>query len=631
MRRSLVFCGGTALVSLLAGCGSSTVQQQQAAVPIAGQSLTLSATSFDFGQEIVGNTLTRTVAKATNSSSVAATLSLAVQGDASFAVAQGVAGECGASVAAGSSCDLDVVYTPTKTASSAAVLDLDGDLQTTVSLTGQSAVLTAGVVSTTTNPYVAQYTLSSPFPVTLTVAFGPTTAYGRATSPVTIAAAGGTASVYVAGMQAGSTNHMQAVLTFANGAQAADVDHTFTAGAALPGIPASFPVTVTGTPQPGIELIDPVAGPVPSTAIATDLAGNVIWAYPFADADANARLDPVKLLPNGHMLAMVAPISYPLGVVSAINDLREFDLVGNIVRQLSIETLNAELSVAGFPLRADVFSHDFATLPNGHTLVIVTTDRVFTDLAGLPGQTDVAADAVVDLDANWNPVWVWNEFDHFDINRRPYAFPDWMHTNSVAYSPDDGDFVVSIRHQNWIVKVNYQNGAGDGSLVWTMGEGGDFELVGGADPTDWFYAQHDAQFVGAKTAGVFQMTVMDNGDDREFPAGVVCGSPGVLPCFYTTIQELEVNETAKTATLLFHQFLSPDIYSFFGGNTELLANGDFEYALSGVTAGSLIYEVTPGATLASTPAPVWQMTLPGSNAYRGFRMPSLYPGVQWTQ
>ena len=609
----------------LAGCGSS-IKQETAPTP---SPLQLSATSFDFGQTIVGAALTRTVAKLTNPTPDAAVLTLAVGGDASFALAQGVAGECGSLLAAGSSCDLDVVYMPSAAAASAGTLNVVGST-TAVVLSGQSAMLTPGVVTATTNPHVAQYTVTSPFPATWAVSFGPSPSYGRTTATATISTAGGSASVYVAGMVAGSTNHMQAVLTFANGSQAADADHTFTAGPSLPGIPMSFPVTTTGAPQLGVELVDPVAGPVPSTAIATDLQGNVIWAYPFTDADANARLDPVKLLDNGHMLAMVAPLSYPLGVVSAINDLREFDLVGNTVRQLSIDMLNTELSAAGFTLDADVFSHDFATLPNGHTLVIVNTDKTFTDLPGYPGQTDVVGDAVVDLDANWKPVWVWNEFDHFDINRQPYNFPDWTHTNSIAYSPDDGDFVVSIRHQNWIVKVNYQNGTGDGSVVWRMGEGGDFTLVGGTDPTDWFYAQHDAKFVTGPTAGVFKMTVMDNGDDREFPAGFVCNVAGTLPCAYTTIQEFQVDEKAKTATLLFHQILPvPDEYSFFGGNVEVLGDGSVEYTLSGIPAGSLVREVTPGATLTTTPATVWQMTLPGSNAYRGFRMPSLYPGVSW--
>jgi hypothetical protein len=54
------------------------------------------------------------------------------------------------------------------------------------------------------------------------------------------------------------------------------------------------------------------------------------------------------------------------------------------------------------------------------------------------------------------------EFDHLDINRRPYLFPDWTHTNAILYSADDGNLIISIRHQNWLVKVDYANGMGAG-------------------------------------------------------------------------------------------------------------------------------------------------------------------------
>jgi hypothetical protein len=61
---------------------------------------------------------------------------------------------------------------------------------------------------------------------------------------------------------------------------------------------------------------------------------------------------------------------------------------------------------------------------------------------------------------------------------------------------------------------------------------------------------------------------------------------------------------------------------------EQLGNGNIEGAFSaaaGANTGSRIVEVTPG----DNPQPVWQMELAGESIYRGFRIPSLYPGVQW--
>lgn len=125
--------------------------------------------------------------------------------------------------------------------------------------------------------------------------------------------------------------------------------------------------------------------------------------------------------------------------------------------------------------------------------------------------------------------------------------------------------------------MNYTNGTGDGNILWKMGENGDFTLRGGTTPTNWFYAQHGPNFVGASNAGVFDLTLMDNGDDRQFPAGVTCGATGAPACLYCTVPGLHVDETAKTATLTFHQILPRTMYNNFGDNAEQLQNGNIEY------------------------------------------------------
>jgi arylsulfate sulfotransferase len=150
----------------------------------------------------------------------------------------------------------------------------------------------------------------------------------------------------------------------------------------------------------------------------------------------------------------------------------------------------------------------------------------------------------------------------------------------------------------------------------------------GTDPIDWQYAQHYPSFFSKNTAGVFSLGAVDNVNDRTFPAGVTCGTAGLQPCFYTTIPVWLINESAKTATLTFHQVIPAGLYSNFGGNTELLANGDVEYDLCGVEAspiGSYVYEVTPE----NSPQTVWRMHVTGTYLYRAFRIPSFYPGVQW--
>jgi arylsulfate sulfotransferase len=43
------------------------------------------------------------------------------------------------------------------------------------------------------------------------------------------------------------------------------------------------------------------------------------------------------------------------------------------------------------------------------------------------------------------------------------------------------------------------------------------------------------------------------------------------------------------------------------------------------TPASQIMEVTH----TNHPQTVWQLNLTGENAYRGYRIPSLYPGITW--
>jgi hypothetical protein len=309
------------------------------------------------------------------------------------------------------------------------------------------------------------------------------------------------------------------------------------------------------------------------------------------------------------------------GVDGATSVIQEVDLTGKLIWQMTYQDLNNALAAAtcaGCNIKVIGTHHDFVLLPNGHLIVIASTQQVISG-------TTVTGDVIIDLDQNHNPVWLWNAFDHLDINRRPMNFPDWTHTNAVIYSADDGNLIISIRHQNWLVKIDYANGAGAGDIIWHLGYQGDFTLVGGTDPTDWFYAQHGQSFTTKNTTGNFSMTLFDNGDDRVFPSGVTCGTTGAPPCLYSTVPILDLDEKAMTATLTFHA--TAPTYSFFGGNSAVLQNGNVEYCETAqpTGVGGDIYEVTPGGSSQT----VWHMLVTGQYVYRGQRIPSLYPGVQW--
>ena len=504
------------------------------------------------------------------------------------------------------------------------------------------SVIDPGIVYATANPQVVQYSIYLPAPGSVSIQFGPGTGYGRDTWQVpTPSPYGGQVDILVAGMIAQTLYHMRAQVALNDGATLADSDHTqFNDGSPLKTgtAPATSPVTISGsgTPQPGIEMWNTVLPPHLTQAFATDLSGNVIWTYTYQGGVGDI-IQGVQLLPNGNLLMVISylsSLSPPAGSnPNLINSIREVDLAGNTVRELTMDSLNQKLAASslrdsdGKPYQFKTFHHDVLALPNGHWVLLTTLSKTLSNLQGYSQPTAVLGDALVDVDQNSSPDWVWSTFDHLDINRRPMNFPDWTHSNGLLYSADDHNLLLSIRHQNWIVKIDFNDGHGSGNVLWRLGEGGDFKLVGGTDPTDWFYAQHGMSYFTPNTTGVFRLGVLDNGNDRLFPpptGQVICkpGSPASSQC-YSTVPVLEVNETNMTATLVTHDVPPPSFYSYFGGNAELLANGDLHINFSSPAAGAIVQELGPASQL------VWQATTPGADQFHVNRLPSLYPGVQW--
>jgi hypothetical protein len=536
-----------------------------------------------------------------------------------------------------------------------------------------AALVNSGLVSPTANPQVASYALNLPDPGSMTVNFGKTTAYGFPTSAQTISAAN-TVTVLVAGMIGNTQYHMQAtaVLTAitASGqrlsATFTDNDHPFTTGTPFATSPVTAGAVGGATPQPGIELFDTAQPQAPAMAFATDLNGNVIWTYSYQLTGTGGTgsvadlIQPIYLLPNGNFLVQISYLSslpvhkaqvLPSGT---LDEVREVNLAGTTVQEFTASSVRA--AVAANPALSGQLSgvtlgslhHDVLAVPKtGHMVLLFSatkTVNISPAIKGIggvtySGPTPVLGDVLVDLDQKGRPDWVWNAFENLDVNRVPWPqqFPDWTHSNALLYSRSDHNLLLSIRHQNWIVKIDYENGTGSGNVMWRLGEGGDFTLQGGTDPTDWFYAQHGPNFFTTNTIGNFTLGVMDNGDDREFPGelangGANCPSAGVSTAAtsqcYSTMLVLDVNETSKTATITERYQPTPAVYSFFGGDVSVLQNGDRHVDFCSPTGGTQVYE--RGGPVGSGQV-VWQAVTKGvnQNQYRTDRLPSLYPGVTW--
>lgn len=497
---------------------------------------------------------------------------------------------------------------------------------------GSSSPAPSGIaITSTSNPLVAKYALTSSCPGQAMVNFGTDTNYGRSTAwyPTPGLVGGSTVNILVAGMKASTVYHMQSVFQ-CFGQTYTSADQTFKTGP-LPSSP--FPTLQVSRPNPnlssqenpGIEEINMLDGSGKSgmqQALFTDRDGNVIWYYDVGVAQGNFPYT-FKLMPNGHMLFSISQ------TVTGGNILREVDLAGNTIRQLDSGTLSQEMQQMGYDFAPTGFHHDFLLLPNGHVILLTNFYKNFTDLPGYPGTTAVLGDGLVDLDENWNPVWAWNTFDHLDVNRHLNGLPDWTHSNAVIYSPEDGNIILSMRHQSWVIKIDYENGSGAGDIIWKLGYQGDFTLPGADDdPSLWFSFQHYPSLV-AQQGSQTTLAIWDNGDNRLIDNnGDICTSGGSAPC-YSRATIFQLDESTRNASLLW--FDEPGYYSIWGGSINQLANGNVEFDANAPgfqTFASQVQEVTQDAS----PQIVWQMTMNSLPvyAYRAYRVPSLYPGVSWT-
>jgi arylsulfate sulfotransferase len=489
-------------------------------------------------------------------------------------------------------------------------------------------------VASTQHPLVAQVTVVSSCSGAASIQFGPDTTYGRVTASYPVQAGGSGFAILVAGMRASTTYHLLPTIECTDGPVIGQ-DMTFQTGP-LPSSPP-FPVMTVTRPSPsttspenqGIELMNVIPPLVPGSsfdvmqAYFTDRDANPIWYY---DVGLGNYPFTMKLLPNGHVIVTVETPKDSI--------LREVDLAGNTVREMDIAALSVKTQAAGYDFVPTLYHHDILPLANGHVLVLTNVQKSVSGLVGYPDPTQVLGDAIVDLDGDWNPVWEWNSFDYLDVTRHlnpalVNGVLDWTHSNALIYSPD-GALLLSMRHQSWVLKIDYNNGAGSGQILWKLGYQGDFALTQGgvptSDPSEWFSFQHFPSLV-SQTGSQTMLAIWDNGDNRPLDtSGTIC--PTGVAC-YSRATVFQVDESAMVADLQWDTL--PGDFGIWGGSINQLENGNVEFDLNAISGSTTLASQVEEVTQTSAPQVVWQMqfALPNT-AYRTYRAPSLYPGVTWS-
>jgi len=351
---------------------------------------------------------------------------------------------------------------------------------------------------------------------------------------------------------------------------------------------------------------------IASNPMATDLNGNIIWYYP-GDLDFNLAGPFLLLSPDRG--------GYFWGVIQnnkgdqSQQILRQFDLTGRTVIETNAARVGEQLAVMGKrPIGA--FHHEARRLPDGKIAVLASVEQIFTDFQG-PDPVDVLGDMIVILDGNLQVVWAWDGFDHLDVKRLsttndrcPFggcpplflapAAIDWLHANSVEQTPD-GNLVLSSRHQDWVIKIDYRNGEGSGQVLWRLGKDGDFQF-NSTDPYPWFSHQHDAKFLPDNET----IILFDNGNLRNL-ADRSANSRG---------QVIHLDEGNRIATLVLNADLG--VYSAALGSAQSLLDGNYHFNAGVLSdASSRAIEINPSGQ------PVYELEIHAPQ-YRTFRMNDIY-------
>ncbi len=408
-----------------------------------------------------------------------------------------------------------------------------------------------------------------------------------------------------------------------------------------PPLPADFPplhttVALTPSMEPGVTLFGASGsgtGGSRSYVLILDEHGEVIWFHRPPD-----QVGDLRQLRNGNLL-----------YIHGDAGLREIDLLGNEQAQWWASNLDPAAPPGAIPLPIDTLHHEVYELPEGYAgdfMALSTELRVLPDYPASeldPTQTvpfaNVVGDVVVEFQRDGTIVREWRLLDILDPYRVSYdslggfwnsayglTTADWSHGNAVIPSPFDDSFIVCLRHQDALVKIDGATGA----LDWILGDPGRWFLPWASalldlkgESSTWSYHAHSPMITAEG-----RLLLFDNGVYRAIPPDPQ------LPVGSRTSRAVEyaINPVDRTAGESWSYTGASPFYSSIVGDADQLARTGNVLITSGAEelgtqryarvfevrrAGPTVFEVLVRDDVGSPPSS-WIV-------YRAERIPRLYP------
>jgi arylsulfate sulfotransferase len=236
----------------------------------------------------------------------------------------------------------------------------------------------------------------------------------------------------------------------------------------------------------------------PTYTIIADDAGNVVWFSSLGDI-TNYQLEDGTLL-------------YRTG-----NDVINVDMLGNEIRRVTLDDPGTGLTHDMFPTADQTYLS--ITIQQATIRGFPASD---TDPNVQKKTAKVEDNPIVEFDLKGKLLHIWPLVDMLDTSRIGFNSldlrdmgHDWVHVNSVIYDPRDDSIIISLRHQDALVKFSRSTG----NLKWILGPHVNwspkfqrFLLTPVGDPFEWQYHQHAPTLTPSGTILVF-----DNGNFRASP------------------------------------------------------------------------------------------------------------------
>ncbi len=298
--------------------------------------------------------------------------------------------------------------------------------------------------------------------------------------------------------------------------------------------------------------------------VALDEVGEVVWYCNTGDRIADLRINKA-----GHLVYQHGNYRYAY----------EIDLLGRDHRRWVATNLTILPDQRSIPVEVDTIHHDLVELDSGNLLTLATELRNFREYPTSEFDPDapwspayVVCDRVIEFDPNTG-----NIVDQLHLtnvlDRRRFGYMalsgfwkdkykdyipltesarDWSHANALIYLPEENAIIVSFRHLDCLMKIDWASK----KIVWILGdpdgwgEAWQKYLLKPVGPLEWAFHQHSPQITPRGT-----LLMYDNGNYRARPFDRAT----LAPQNRSRVVEFAVDEQAMTVR---------QIYEYDGGEVE---------------------------------------------------------------